>query len=207
VVYADREFYAADVFSALERRNLFYVIPAIARDRLKRKISRFDTLKNGFEDDERDVELHVEKDYAVTGNLKGHSTRTKVYTNIVVLPPDDDSDIDGPQPFATNLAVDDEIRLDRVQTVEKIQRYDYRGGIETSYRSIKECSAWTTSHSFEVRWFHFAFGCMIYNMWLLVDLLTQARIGQLGTRTKPRITLQRFLDSLDRQLSKRIAVE
>lgn len=39
-----------------------------------------------------------------------------------------------------------------------------RSAIENSYSSIKETAAWTTSKEFEARWFHFAFGCVIYNM-------------------------------------------
>jgi len=207
VVYADRAFYAADVVTTLENRELYYVIPAPARDRLKRKKSRFDALKNGFADNDQDIQLYVQQDYPLRGDVKGELGDTMAYTSLVMLPPDEDSDIDGPQPFITNLDVDDEIRLDRVRTAEKIRRYRFRGGIETSYKSIKECAAWTTSKEFEVRWFHFAFGCVIYNMWLLVDLLTQASIGQIESRTKPRITLQRFLNKLDRQLSRRINVE
>jgi len=44
-------------------------------------------------------------------------------------------------------------------------------------------------------------GCgVVYNMWLLVDFLTQERIGVIETRKKPRITLSRFLDWLDKEL-------
>ena len=66
--------------------------------------------------------------------------------------------------------------------------------------SSKNAVAWTTSKEFGVRWFHFAFGYVIYNMWLLVDFLTQERIGVIKTRKKPRTTLSRFLDWLDREL-------
>jgi len=41
---------------------------------------------------------------------------------------------------------------------------------------------------------------VVYNMWLLVDFLTQERIGVIETRKKPRITLSRFLDWLDKEL-------
>ena len=37
-------------------------------------------------------------------------------------------------------------------------------------------------------------------MWLLVNFLTQERIGVVKTRKKPRITLSRFLDWLDKEL-------
>ena len=106
----------------------------------------------------------------------------------------------GPQPFVTNLAVSDELRIDRRETARKIERYSNRATIENSYSSIKQCAACTTSKAFEVRWFHFAFACVIYNLWLLVDFLTQERIGVIETRTKPRITLKRFLEMLDRVL-------
>ncbi|MGQ3331003.1 hypothetical protein [Halorubrum sp. FL23] len=71
---------------------------------------------------------------------------------------------------------------------------------KNSYSSIKDAAAWTTSKEFEVQWFHFAFGCVVYSMWLLVDFLTQERIGEIETRKKPRITLRRFLKWLDKEL-------
>jgi len=39
-------------------------------------------------------------------------------------------------------------------------------------------------------------------MWLLVNFLTQERIGVIETRKKPRIQLSRFLDWLDDLLDK-----
>lgn len=72
-------------------------------------------------------------------------------------------------------------------------------GIETSYAKIKECAGWTTSNAFEVRLFHMGMAVCVYNMWLLVDFLTQAR-GVIETRTKPRIDLARFRGFLDRQV-------
>jgi len=128
-------------------------------------------------------------------------SNTRITTNLVVLPPDEDTDaVSGAQPFVTNLGVSDELRIDRRKTARKIERYNNRATIENSYSSIKQCAAWTTSKAFEVRWFHFAFAYVIYNLWLLVDFLTQARISVVETRTEPRITLSRFLRMLDRRL-------
>ena len=148
--------------------------------------------------------MYVQEDYAFYGQVKEKVSNTRVTTNLVILPPEDDTDaVSGPQPFITNLAVSDELRIDRRETARKIERYDNRATIENSYSSIKQCAAWTTSKAFEVRWFHFAFACVIYNLWLLVDFLTQARIGVIETRTKPRITLKRYLRTLDRKLVQR----
>jgi len=147
-VYADREFYAADALYALEDAGVHYVIPAPNRKRLKRKIDRFDAIKQGFEDDDRDVQMYVEEDYPIHGQVNN----TRIRTNLVLLPPDKDTDtVSGPQPFVTNSTVSDELRIDRRETARKIERYSNRATIENSYSSIKQCAAWTTSKAFEIR--------------------------------------------------------
>jgi len=198
MVYADREFHAADVIYTLEQRDLNFVIPARKNDRIERMCDRFDKKKSGY-DEENDTPLYVKRDVAMHGAVKHGVSNTRVSSNVVILPPDEDDDTheDGsPQPFLTNLDVSDEIALDRRWARKQIEQYQDRGAIENSYSSIKECSAWTTSKEFEVRWFHFAFGCIVYNMWLLVDFLTQERIGVIETRKKPRISLSQFLNRL-----------
>lgn len=202
MVYADREFHAADVFYTLQKHDVFYVVPAQRDREIQRKCNRFDQLKNGYEDEDRDAALHVE-DYTFYSTVKHKTSNTRVETTLVMLPPDDDDDTHedaSPQPFFTNLPVSDEVSLDRRRARRKIERYSDRAAIENAYSSIKECAAWTTSKEFEVRWFHFAFGCIVYNLWLLTDFLTQARIGVIETRTKPRIKLKRFLRWLDDQV-------
>jgi len=205
MVYADREFHAADVIHALEERNLKYVIPAKKdQHRLGPLCNRFDQIKRGY-DEEHDTQLYVEQDWVMHGQVKEGPSNAKVYTNIVMLPPDEDDETHeegSPQPFLTNLDVDDEIALDRRWAREQMEQYSDRAAIENSYASIKKCAAWTSSKEFEVRWFHFAFGCLVYNMWLLVDFLTQERIGVIETRKKPRITLSRFLNWLEKEFGK-----
>ena len=202
MVYADREFHAADVVHTLEKRDLKYVIPAVKNAHIKPLCKRFNSLKRGY-DEENDTPLYVKQNVPMHGRVKYETTNTKVRSNVVILPPDEDDPTrnnDSPQPFISNLDVDDETALDRRWACKQIEQYSDRGAIERSYSSIKECASWTTSKEFEVRWFHFAFGCLVYNMWLLVDFLTQERIGVIATRKKPRITLSRFLDWLKREL-------
>jgi len=82
--------------------------------------------------------------------------------------------------------VSDEVALDRRWAKQQIEQYSDRGAIENSYSSIKNAAAWTTSKEFGVRWFHFAFGCVVYNMWLLVDFLTQkSALGSLKPGRSP----------------------
>lgn len=122
----------------------------------------------------------------------------------MVLPPDDGDAVnpdDSPQPLATNLDGSDATALDRRWAPSQIGAHSDRGTIENSYASITEAAAWTTSKEFAVHWFHFAVGCLLYIMWLLGDFLTQERIGVIETRKKPRVTLSRSLDWLDKELA------
>ena len=186
-VFADREFYAADVIEALEEREQKYVIPVPKRDRLKQELERMPNDR-----------ASVKHEYGFYGPVKHGVSNERVETTLVVLPPDEKRD--HKQPFATNLEVDDEIGIDRRSAKRRIKRYQNRGGIENAYKKIKEFAAWTTSKEFEVRLFHFGFAVLLYNMWLLVDFLVQVSMeGEV--RSKPRITATRFRGFLDRRVS------
>ena len=191
-VFADREFHAADVVAALEERDLFYVIPARRDERVKRFIARMD------EDVEGDKQVTVKPEHGFYGPVKNGPVNTRAETTLVGLPEDEDSN--QTQVFLTNLAVDDEIRLDRRSTRRQIKRYTRRAGIETSYSEIKEFAPWTTSREYAVRLFHFGFAMLLYDMWLLVDLLVQRSLGMIESRTKPRVIAPRFRGFLRRRL-------
>jgi IS4 transposase len=202
-VYADREFHAVDVIYTLEQKDLKYVIPARKdQHRISTLCEEFDDRKRGY-DEEQNTELYVKEDHAMHGRVKDGSSNERVTTTVVVLPPDDDDEVHdegSPQPFVTNFDVSDELPHERRWATQKIKAYSDRGAIENTYSSIKKAAAWTTSKEFEIRWFHFAFGCIVYNMWLLVDFLTQERIGVIETQTNPEITLSRFLGFLEKGL-------
>lgn len=53
-----------------------------------------------------------------------------------------------------------------------------------------------------MRLFHFGFAMLLYDMWLLVDLLVQLSLGVVEFRTKPRVIAPRFRGFLQRRLSK-----
>jgi hypothetical protein len=206
MLYADREFATADVIHFLGKKNFDYVIPASKNNRLKRKCNNFDSLKMGY-DEPNDRPLYIDNGYTLHGAVRHSTTNTTVSTSLIILPPDEDDDVnedDSPQPFYTSIDMSDETALDRRWATEQIEKYSDRAAIENSYSSIKEAAAWTSSKEIEVRWFHFAFGCLVYNMWLLVDFLIQERIGVIETRKKPRVRLSRFLDWLERELVKLI---
>jgi len=212
-VYADREFASADTIAAFEQHNMRYMMPAPRNDRTKKWLNRNVDMERGI--------VSVEKDWVLYGPVKHGVSNERVTTTLIGLPgnPDDDqygygetADEDEdlvPEedqvavPFYTNTHADDKIALDRRQTKRKVEQYNRRGGIETAYKKIKEFAAWTTSKDFSVRLFHFGFAVLLYNAWLMVDFLVQAGLD-VEFRSKPRITAQRFISFIDRQLTRLI---
>ena len=57
-----------------------------------------------------------------------------------------------------------------------LTEYGYRWEIESGYRSIKRFMAATTSKDFRLRFFYFAFACLLYSIWRAVDLLVQVEL-------------------------------
>ena len=57
-----------------------------------------------------------------------------------------------------------------------LTEYGYRWEIESGYRSIKRFMAATTSKDFGLRFFYFAFACLLYSIWRAVDLLVQVKL-------------------------------
>ncbi|GAA0266831.1 transposase [Halobacterium noricense] len=176
-VYADAEFYSAEVIQTLEESSSNYLIRVPANKRVKRQIAR------------ANHDVWVEEDVGIYGPTVGGSTRERVETTHVGVPKNQNPD--ETVVFATNQDVDDEIELDRRETENLINRYRRRWGIETNYRALEEFLPKTTSKDYSVRLFHFGFGVLMFNMWRLVDFLIQISLDT-DVRDKPRLTAQRF---------------
>jgi hypothetical protein len=184
-VYADSEFCAVETFRALEDLSLDYVIPSPKNQRVKREIERM----------QRDI--RVMNDYTIYGQTIDGKSLEPESTNLILLPSSKDED--KTVAFTTNKEVSDEIALYRHEAEAIVNRYSRRWGIENSYKTIKDFLAWTTSKNFTVRLFYFGFAVLLYNMWLLVDLLVQISLD-VEHRYKPRVTAKRFLNLARKQL-------
>ena len=65
--------------------------------------------------------------------------------------------------------------------------HEARWGIETSYRVSGEDCAWTTSNDISVRLVHRMLSFMLYNLWVLVNLLAgSGSVRYLHRRKKMR---------------------
>ncbi|MEZ3118188.1 transposase [Halobaculum sp. MBLA0147] len=210
-VYADRAFASADVIQTLENQGVKYIIPVPKNSRIKRWLDR--NVSGGI--------VAVEDEWGVYGPVKYNDGSTRVETSIVGMPADPDEDQYGfgvrstddsgisdgddssPTAFYTNKHVDDTTAVDRRSTIRTISRYTLRGAIEMSYRKIKEFLSYTTSKDFCVRWWHFGFGVLLYNVWLTVDFLVQQSLD-CEILDEPRVSASRFRGFLNRQLTRLI---
>jgi IS4 transposase len=73
--------------------------------------------------------------------------------------------------FITNLSVSDATKKARQRTRRVMRRYARRWSIGNSYKSIRDFLTWTTSRNTAVRVFYYGFAVILYDMWLLVNLL------------------------------------
>lgn len=79
-----------------------------------------------------------------------------------------------------------------------IREYSYRWEIESGYKSIKRFMAATTSKNFVLRFFYFAFACLLYSIWRAVDLLVQVELTGEYDRS-PAVTANTVLTLLKKQ--------
>ena len=150
-VLMDREFDSQHVLEMLSQRGLSYVVPKRMQTSEKAQAKRL--LQHGQDRYETDRKLHL-------GKNEWHET-TLIYRRKEGSEYDDHRQY---SVFMTNRGSG------------HLTEYGYRWEIESGYRSIKRFMAATTSKDFGLRFFYFAFACLLYSIWRAVDLLVQVEL-------------------------------
>ncbi|QIO25452.1 transposase [Haloarcula sp. JP-L23] len=150
-VLMDREFDSQHVLEMISRRGLLYVVPKRMQTSEKAQAKRL--LQRDQDRYETDRKLHL-------GKNEWHET-TLIYRRKENSEHDDHRQY---SVFMTNGASG------------HLTEYGYRWEIESCYRSIKRFMAATTSKNFGLRFFYFAFACLLYSIWRAVDLLVQVEL-------------------------------
>lgn len=184
-VLADSEFSSVGVIHALEELGVEYLIKQPHKIREKRFIRRMTD------------EVEVKRGHGMYSQDKGWGR-----TTLVAVPADRHSesagDEDSPEDtdetvvFITNKTLKDRL------VKSTVSRYRRRWGIENSYKTIKEFLARTTSKTYVVRLFYFAFAVLLYNCWLLVDMLVRDVTGVIPY--EPKVTAKRVLAAMTQYL-------
>ena len=150
-VLMDREFDSQHILEMLSQRGLSYVVPKRMQTSEKAQAKRL--LKRGKDRYETDRKLHL-------GDNEWHST-TLIYRRKENSEHEDHRQY---SVFMTN------------RNSGLLTEYGYRWEIESGYKSIKRFMAATTSKHFGLRFFYFAFACLLYSIWRAVDLLVQVQL-------------------------------
>lgn len=120
-------------------------------------------------------DLHEEE-----GELRGNDDDTRAYALFETNHPDLDGLSDA----------DKQTQLQQVRSV--VSRYSARWGIENGYKKLKKFRVRTTSKDPQYRFFNFAFACVLYNVWRLVDLLVKIALED-DPDYAPRVDANQFL--------------
>ncbi|AXG08399.1 transposase [Haloplanus rubicundus] len=150
-VLMDREFDSQHVLEMISQRRLSYVVPKRMQTSEKAQAKRL--LQRDQDRYETDRKLHL-------GKNEWHET-TLIYRR------KEDSEHDDHRQYSVFMSN---------RGGGFLTEYGYRWEIESGYRSIKRFMAATTSIDFGLRFFYFAFACLLYSIWRAVDLLVQAEL-------------------------------
>jgi putative transposase len=99
-------------------------------------------------------------------------------------------------PYVTARDADGQ-QMDGKEFIHMIERlirwYRRRWGIENGFKKQKHFMVRTTSTESDYRFFNFAFACVLYNVWRLVDLLVKLAIDGENRSYSPRVDANQFL--------------
>lgn len=123
-------------------------------------------------------EVQAEEDSEVSvGNAADSQAYTLFETNHPMVEVSDDCD-----------------DISKIHMVERlVRRYQRRWGIENGFKKIKNFMVRTASKNHRYRYFNFAFACVLYNVWRLVDLLVKLAIDGENASYTPKVNANRFL--------------
>jgi hypothetical protein len=156
-VLLDRGFFSVDVINALINLKLKYIMPAIKNDKIKQVVK-----------DNSNKESYFLK-YTMRSGKKNATF------NLMVKYDENDKEY---YTFATNFDIKYKNDIECIA-----ENYRKRWGIETGYRVKNDFMAVTTTECYSVRMLYFMISVILYNFWLLCNLMYCRDHGiELGTQ-------------------------
>ena len=171
IVLIDRGYLAADVFNRIDSLNLKYIVPVKDNP----KTLRFKSMEMKHSDD--GFSYFTVKDTISSGREDAEST----FVHVIYYPGDREHDFS----FYTNIDVNE------TNVRELAETYRSRWGIENGYQEKADTKEKTHSPEMGVRYFLFFLSVLLYNLWILINLI-RLRSG------KAWITLMDFLIAMSR---------
>lgn len=150
-VLLDRGFYSVAVICDILEMGLVFEMPAPRNNKVKGYLA----LQRGFR-------------YSIDPYTIGSKSRSVTVTIVMAPSPRKIRELPDKDPlfvFFTNGAVNEGLIR------EKIENYDGRWGIETGFRVRDDFLIQTTTRNPVIRYFFFVLAAMLYDYWLLVNIL------------------------------------
>jgi hypothetical protein len=161
-VYLDRHFFSVKFIAKLQELGVKFVMPAVKNPKIKKLIEQYDAPT------------------IVRYRMESKHDGKVVYFNLFIVEGDDGQKI----VFASNYPYYYESII--------AEKYRKRWGIETSYRVKNEFRLKTCSRKYIVRFFMFVLSVLLYNAWVLLNLL-YGSINFLVVFANPVVEVQTFL--------------
>ncbi|HEY9204444.1 MAG TPA: transposase [Candidatus Methanoperedens sp.] len=156
-VLLDRGFFSVDVINILMNLKLKYIMPAIKNDKIKQVVKGNSNKISYF----LKYTMKSGKKNATFNLMVKYDEKDKEYYT-----------------FATNFEI---IYKNDIECIA--ENYRKRWGIETGYRVKKDFMAITTTECYSVRMLYFMISVILYNFWLLCNLMYCREHGiELGTQ-------------------------
>lgn len=180
----DRGFFTIDAINTLKKLRIRFLMPCIMNDGIKKALQEY------IEGKRKSVSR-----YTMGRNGGEHSAS---FTLVILPRPDLHEDEEGEEKryllFATNVS---EGHI--LWNIHKLP-HDYRArwGIETGYRDVEEIRARTTSTNNAIRLLYFLYSLILYNAWLLANLMIADRFSI--HMTEPVIQLKMMAAYFERLL-------
>lgn len=156
-VLLDRGFFSVNVIKALESLKLKYIMPAIKNDKIKQVLKNNSNKMSYF----LKYTMWSGKKSATFNLMAKYDEKDKEYYT-----------------FATNFEI---VYKDDIKFIAEM--YRKRWGIETGYRVKGDFLAITTTECYSLRMLYFMVSVILYNFWLLCNLIYCREHGiELGTQ-------------------------
>jgi IS4 transposase len=172
-VLMDREFDSQHILEEISQRGLSYVVPKRMQTSEKAQTKRL--LERDRDRYETDRKLHL-------GNNEWHET-TLIYRR------KENSEHTDHRQYSVFMSN---------RGGSFLEEYAHRWEIESGYKSVKRFMAATTSKNFVLRFFYFAFACLLYSIWRTIDLLVQVELTGEYERS-PVVTAENTLTLVKKQ--------
>ncbi len=176
LLLADREFSTSPVMSRLKKMRQTFLMPCRLTPRMKLALAEHDQGKRG-----------CISEFIVGENTEGSEPCS---FTLVVLPrkgfENEKDSLKRYIPFATNMP-----RGKILWNVRRLpEDYRRRWGIESGYAGVEQLRARTTSRNHALRLTYFFYALILYNAWLLANLVLVRRFDRLALLARPMISMQ-----------------